>query len=92
VGTIKSVRVKIEGPGIVALLNSSELRADLTRRMTRVLAAVPKEKLDSRTTVDVEQVTHDRAVVRVVATGPRALWEETHHGYLARALDAAGGS
>jgi len=87
-----SVRVKIDGAGIRALLNSDELRSDLTARMERVLAAVPKENLDPRTTLELVQATHDRAVVRVVATGPRALWQETHHGYLARALDAAGGA
>lgn len=84
-----SIRVKVDVPGIGALLNSPELRDDLTARAARVEAQVTGANLDDRTEVRVEQLTHDRAVVRVVCEGPRALWQETQYGWLARALDAA---
>ena len=72
------------------LLKDAGVRADLTRRAERVKveaqAGAPQHDME------IEQVTHDRAVVRVVNTSPDAVRYEADHGTLARALRAAGGA
>lgn len=90
----KSVRVKIDKAGIGALLRAPELRAQLTARMSRVLAAaqagaVVGETGDYSRSFRLESVTTDRAVVRVVNTSDHAMFVEARTGNLARALDRA---
>lgn len=89
------IRIEVNKAGIRELLNSSELRADLTRRMQRVeaeaKATAPVESGEHRDSIHIEQDTTDRAVVRVVADAPHSFWVAVKTGHLARALDAAGG-
>lgn len=73
-------RFKLNSRGMDRLLKSPEVRADLTRRAQRVQAAAGAG-------AHIEQVTHDRAVVRVVGS----LRDEADNGTLTRALRAAGG-
>lgn len=85
----KGVRVKLNAAGMRALLKSPEVRAHLTDRMQRVLSAAQAGAAEG---IDYQLVqgTTDRARVSVGSESPGALFEESHTGHLARALDAAG--
>lgn len=87
-----STRVKLNSPGVKALLNSAGVRADLTARASRVLAAAQADPHDDTGAYEaglhVEQDTTDRAVVRVVSGDWKGHIMEANYGVLARALDA----
>ena len=90
------VRIEINVAGIGELLKSGELRSALMARQTRVLEAArssaPVETGAYQSSLHIEQVTLDRAVVRVVADSEDALEVEARTGNLARAFGAAGGA
>lgn len=79
--------------GLRQILNSRQVRADLTRRGRSVLAqAITDAPVDTgayRDSLSIEQATTDRAVVRVVADVDHAVLVEATTGTLNRALDAA---
>lgn len=87
-----TVRVKVNTEAIGHLLRSQELASDLDRRMARVASVARGADFGEDAVVEQSSVMHDRVVARVTVTGPRALWLESKHGALARALDAAGGA
>ena len=76
------------------LLNSSEVRALLTKHATPVLAAAKAdphdESGDYERGLHIEQATTDRAAVRVVSGDWKGHILEARYGILARSLDAAG--
>lgn len=77
-----STKVELNSAGVLALLNSAGVRAALTAKAEQVAEAAG----DGCT---VEQLTTDRAVVRVVDSRPGAIQREAKHGTLARALSSA---
>lgn len=92
-----AARVKLNSAGIQALLESGEVRADLTDRAARVLSAAqssaPYDPTRTsgehyRDSLHIVQDTTDRAVVRVVAGAAHGYVVEANTGTLARALDA----
>lgn len=87
------IRVEVNGRGMGELLNSADVRADLTRRAERVLAAAkasaPVETGAYRDGLHVEQATTDRAVVRIAGSTDHDFYVEAATGNLARALDQA---
>lgn len=89
-------RVKLNPPGVRAVLNSEGVRAMLTEKMRPVLAAAKADPHDDTGAYEaglhIEQATTDRAVVRVVSGDRKGHILEAKYGILARALDAAGGS
>lgn len=91
-----ATRVKLNSPGMAALLKSSEVRAFITERAERVLAAAKADPHDDTGAYEnglhLEQATTDRAVVRVVSGDFKGHIMEANYGVLSRALDAAGGS
>lgn len=88
-------RTKLISAGIDALLNSADVRASLTARAERVLAAAqasaPVVTGGYRDGLEIVQDSTDRVAVRVVGTTPHSHLVEADTGNLARALDAAGG-
>lgn len=89
-----SVTIKINKEGIGELLHSDPLRDDLVRRMRRVESAARGANAhgeDAHYELAVEE-HRTRTVVRVSATGERALYLETQTGSLARNLHQAGGA
>lgn len=90
------VRVEPNGAGMRALLRDPGVRAELTRRAERVLAAAkesaPVDTGEYRDSLHVIEDTTDRAAVRVGSDAPHGLLVEAKTGNLARALDAAGGA
>ena len=88
-------KVKLNHVGVAALLKSDEVRAALTRRAERVLAAAQADPhddtFDYENGLHIEQATTDRAVVRVVSGNWKGHILEAKYGILSRALDAAGG-
>ena len=91
----RNIGVKMNGEGIGEVLNSSGVRAELTKRAERVLAAAqssaPVASGAYRDSLHIEQDTTDRAVARVVSGDFKGHILEARYGILARALDAAGG-
>lgn len=91
-----AARVKLNSPGMAALLKSSEVRAEITTRAERVLAAAKADPHDDTGAYEaglhIEQDTTDRAVVRVVSGDRKGHILEANYGILSRALDSAGGS
>lgn len=89
----KGLGLKLASAGIEELLNSSGVRADLTGRMERVLAAARANARvktgNYRNGLQIRQDTTDRVAVRVVGTAPHSHLVEADTGNLARALDAA---
>lgn len=89
-------KVQLNHAGMAGLLKDDGVRADLTRRMERVLAAAqasaPVATGEYRDSLHIEQDTTDRVAVRVVADDWKAYIIEAKTGNLARALDAAGGA
>lgn len=87
-----STRVKLNSGGMEALLKSAEVRADLTERAEKVLAAAQADPHDDTGAYEaglhIEQDTTDRAVVRVVSGDFKGHILEANYGILARALDA----
>lgn len=81
---MSKLKVRMLHKGSAALLKSPAVRAMLTARAERVLAAQgPKSRIWQDTT--------DRAAVRIGTDDPGALRKEADTGYLSRSLDAAGG-
>lgn len=84
---------KVNKRGMEELLNSDEVRRELTRMAQPVLAAAKADPHDDtrdyENSLHIEQATTDRAVVRVVADDWKAAILEAEYGILARALDAA---
>lgn len=76
-----------------ALLKSEAVRAELTPRAERVLAAAKADPHDDTGAYErglhIEQDTTDRAVVRVVSDDFKGHILEANYGILARALDSA---
>lgn len=96
-----SARIEIDFDEIGRLLRAEgeygSVRADLTRRMERVLQAAiatsPVRSGEHRASLHIEQHDGDsRAVVRVIADSDHSIGVEADTGHIARALDAAGGS
>lgn len=89
-----SVKIKLDSGGMKALLNSAEIRAELTTRAERVMSAAqggaPVESGEYQRSIAVVQDTTDRAVARVTSTAPHGIIVETATGNLSRALDSAG--
>lgn len=84
---VSDVRIESSYEGIGELLNSDEVRADLTRRAGSVLGAM--QAAEPEFAFEITQATTDRAVVRVGTDDPRALFEEAATGQMSRALDSA---
>lgn len=89
-----SVRVKLNHRGMQQLLESAGVRAELTGRAERVLAAAKADPHDLTYAYEnglvIKQDTTDRAVVRVVSTDFKGHILEAQYGILARALGSAG--
>lgn len=87
------VRIKLDRRGMGALLKSSGVRAELTRRAGRVLAAAKDDPHDDTGAYEaglhIRQDTTDRAAVRVVSGDFKGHILEARYGILSRALDAA---
>lgn len=85
--------VQLDHAGIEEFLKSVQVRAELTRRGQRVLAAAkssaPVVTGTYRDSLKVVQDTTDRAVVRVISDAVYAMQVEANHGTLAKSLDAA---
>lgn len=79
---IKSIRVKLNRPGIVALLQSSEVTADLDDRTERIAAAAG-DGFEATVTRN-----RDRAVGFVRTATTEARRAEAEDRSLTRALDA----
>lgn len=91
-----AAQIKLNHPGMAALLKSAEVRAVLMPRAEAVLAAAKADPHDDTSdyenSLHIQSDTTDRAVVRVVAGDWKGHILEAKYGILARALDAAGGS
>lgn len=91
----KRVRVKLNSPGVKALLNDKGVAEFLRSRAERVESAAeasaPVDTGTYRAAIHTEEVRTDRVTVRVVADADHALLVESRTGNLAKALDAAGG-
>lgn len=87
-------KVKLNSAGMAAMLKSSEVRAMLTGKMQPVLAAAIADPHDDtgayEDSLQIQQATTDRAVVRVIALDRKSHILEAKYGILARALDAVG--
>lgn len=86
---------ELNSDGIVELLNSDDVRDDLTSRMERALSSAqssaPVETGAYRDGLKIRQDTTDRVAVRLEGTAEHSRIVEARLGILARALDAAGG-
>lgn len=91
-----AARIKLNSSGMASLLKSGEVRAFVTERAERVLAAAQADPHDDTGAYErglhIEQATTDRAVVRVVSGDFKGHILEANYGILSRSLDAAGGS
>ena len=91
----KGTKVKLNSRGMADLLKGADVRAELTKRAERVLAAAQADPHDDsgdyEAGLHVQQATTDRAVVRVVSGDWKGHILESRYGILARALDSAGG-
>lgn len=89
-------KIKLNHSGMESMLKSSGVRSFLTERAERVLSAArdnaPVVTGEYRDGLHIEQVTTDRAVVRVAGSSDHDYGVEAQTGNLARALDAAGGA
>lgn len=79
---VKGLRIKINKAGVVALLTSAEVYADLTRRGTAIAAAAG-DGVEVQTTRN-----KDRAVVFVRTESYEAKKAEAESRSLTRAIDA----
>ncbi|WP_345454855.1 hypothetical protein [Nocardioides marinquilinus] len=82
-------RAILRDPGVVAEL---EARARRSLAAARAAAEQFKQTGNYLNGLDVEVITTDRVVARVVARAPHSHLVEARHGTLARAIDAAGGA
>lgn len=89
----KGIEVKLNRRGMAELLKSADVRAAITDRAERVLDAAIADPHDDtgdyENGLEIQQVTTDRAVTRVVGTDWKSGILEANYGILARALDAA---
>ena len=89
-------RVKLNSPGVLAILNDDGVRGYLEELAARVAdaakATAPVRSGEYRDSIDYGSATTDRAVGRVYASSAHALVVEARTGNLARSLDAAGGA
>lgn len=87
-------KVVLNHRGMAQLLKSRGVRSHLTSLARPVLAAARADPHDEtgdyESSLYIDQVTTDRAVVRVVAGDWKGHILEANYGILARALDAAG--
>lgn len=85
--------VELNHSGMADLLKSAEVRAMLTTKAERVLAAAKADPHDDtgayESGLHIEQATTDRAVVRVVSGDWKGHIMEANYGVLSRALDSA---
>lgn len=83
---------RLNSAGMSELLKSSAVRAALTERAGRVLAAAQADphddKGDYEAGLHIVQATTDRAAVRVVSGDWKGHILEAKYGILARSLDA----
>jgi hypothetical protein len=86
----KVTGVKLDSQGMQAMLKEQFVRDELTRRAERVLASAQSGLPEF--TYQIEQVTTDRAVVRVGSDDDGVLFAEAATGNLLRALDSGGGT
>lgn len=88
-------KVTLLHPGMAELLNSAEVRAEITARMQPALQAAINDPHDDTYAYEnglhLEQGTTDRAVVHLVSGDFKGYILEAEYGILSRALDAAGG-
>jgi len=88
-------KVTLNHSEIAKILKSNDVRAELTRRAVRVLAAAqssaPVVTGNYKAGLVLIQATTDRAVVRVAGTAPHSHLVESQSGNLTRALGQAGG-
>lgn len=86
-------KVKLIDRGMAEVLKSGGVRADLTVRMERALAAAkagaPVASGEYRDGLHIVQATTDRAVVRLAGSTDHDFIVEADTGNLARALDSA---
>jgi hypothetical protein len=75
------IKVKLIDRGMIELLKSQPVRAELTNRMVRVAAALKGSSMEARN-------TRSRVVVKVLRGSD---FDEANTGDLSRALDLAGG-
>lgn len=89
----RGIRVDLNHRGMGELLNDDGVRAELTSRMERALAAAKRSAPVAtgayRDGLHIEQATTDRAVVRVAGSTDHDWIVEANTGNLARCLDAA---
>ena len=87
-----AIKVSLNHSGMGALLKSSEVRSELTKRAESVLSAAqsaaPVDTGAYRGGLHIIQDTTDRAVVRVSGGTDHDWIVEANTGNLARALDA----
>lgn len=85
--------VELNSAGMESLLKSAEVRAMLTTKAERVLAAAKADPHDDtgayESGLHIEHAVTDRAVVRVVSGDWKGHIMEANYGVLARALDSA---
>jgi hypothetical protein len=85
-------RIELDHPGIGEMLKSSDVRAELTRRATRMLdaarASAPVDTGAYKAGLHLQQDTTDRAVVRVVADDAKSAIIEARQRILGSAIDA----
>lgn len=88
-------RFKRSAAGFREILNSDEVAAELERRCQPAAdaarASAPRDTGDYADGIEVEVVTTDRKVGRVVARDGKSLIVEARTRNLGRALDAMGG-
>ena len=88
-------KIELNSSGVLALLNSPEVRADLERRAAAVKAAAGADAVVVSDMTSGSRGGAIRPRVRIslpaTMTGKHALRHEAKHGTLARALAAGGG-
>jgi LDH2 family malate/lactate/ureidoglycolate dehydrogenase len=94
-----TIRITFNNAEFRRILKSAGVRAELSRRMARVLqqakASAPvgggtdEHAGTYRDSLEQRSITSDRAVEIVASDVPYAMIVEARHGTLARALDAA---
>lgn len=88
----KRVKVKLNSPGMAALLKSAALQADLHARAERVAAraraTAPVRSGAYAASIFVFDTVTDRAVARIATSAPHGLVVEANTGNLAKALGA----
>ena len=92
-----NLKVKLNSPGMVEMMKSEKVAAELHRIAERAAAAArasaPVKTGAYLAGIEVvDEVHKDRVVSRVYAKDSKSILVEANSGNLARALDAAGGA